>query len=312
MESTITACTLDSLREVNKLHINSSQTNKIGFIKLAITSQLHNIVFWFVIPLIENHKKTIDMLAEKTIAIHIPKTAGSSVNKLFENTYGAVNCACHIEQYRTKPDVQSIYKDLLTNKKFLSGHLSYWAFKLYFPIDDQNISIITFLRDPLFQLVSHIKWIKAAYARPQFRKQKNKSLLEFSEQLSNIDLLDTDKLCNFLLEENDTSYNLLRNKQTRYLCPEQPPLHLKREHAESALGTLDKLSFVGITEYFEESTKALCQKFDIPVKYDNEEENRTPIKEDIDTNHPRMNKILRSYIGLDELIYDKALDIFNR
>ncbi len=94
---------------------------------------------------------------QRMFHLHIPKTAGSSVNAFMEDCLGERACASHIEgqpewMFGTVPD--TIFKD----KVFLSGHveLRYLRQKLNL----RNTLVTTVLRDPIDQIISHIAWYR--------------------------------------------------------------------------------------------------------------------------------------------------------
>lgn len=85
------------------------------------------------------------------IFVHIPKTAGSSVNRTLEATLGYG--LSHVEAHINKPN----FSELIEECNWLSGHVVRQGFTEKLSYLD-NIKYFTFLRSPTEQLISHIKW----------------------------------------------------------------------------------------------------------------------------------------------------------
>ncbi|MFM6402345.1 MAG: hypothetical protein ACKPFF_37175, partial [Planktothrix sp.] len=92
---------------------------------------------------------------KKTFFIHIPKTAGSSFNK-FLHTY--LHGDSHCESYRDSSQPWTFNNlDFLKSFDFISGHLNIQYFNKNFERD--NYLLVTLLRNPVDQLISHVNWL---------------------------------------------------------------------------------------------------------------------------------------------------------
>ena len=83
--------------------------------------------------------------------IHIPKTAGSSVNSSLAAALGFG--LSHVEAHIDKSDFEKV----ISNCNWISGHVtrSKFADKLK---NVRKVNYITFMRSPIEQLISHVKW----------------------------------------------------------------------------------------------------------------------------------------------------------
>ena len=70
-------------------------------------------------------KSQLSLKDKKLFLLHLPKTAGSSVNTIFSDIYGEDHALTHIESQRNQ-------LELLASKKFLSGHLNFNCYKIIF------------------------------------------------------------------------------------------------------------------------------------------------------------------------------------
>ena len=85
------------------------------------------------------------------IFVHIPKTAGSSVNKTLESVFESG--VSHVEASIENPDFQ---KQVATCD-WISGHVTRVAFDKALNLGEPPV-YLAFLRSPTEQLIFHIKW----------------------------------------------------------------------------------------------------------------------------------------------------------
>jgi hypothetical protein len=86
----------------------------------------------------------------KLFFIHIPKTAGSTINAIADELIG--RAAEHVENLHWQDTVA------FGEFNFLSGHLSCQEpIRLYQPL---GFRFFTILRDPVDQLISHLRWVR--------------------------------------------------------------------------------------------------------------------------------------------------------
>lgn len=148
---------------------------------------------------------------DKIFFLHIPKTAGSAFNRMFKD---AVPEGRYFEHMESRAHlVDAVVED--EQPLFLSGHFAFpFAEKL---VARPDVYSITILRDPMAQLISHIKWVKA-YGDPRYPGRKKTipaAIVKIAEQLWDIPLNDVDAMEPIL--SSKTGRRLFDNLQTRYL-----------------------------------------------------------------------------------------------
>ncbi|MCZ4060750.1 sulfotransferase family 2 domain-containing protein [Pantoea sp. LMR881] len=142
--------------------------------------------------------------------LHIPKTAGSSFNK-----YVSEKMVC-VEHIESKPAIYTEVDKNIADFDFVSAHIDY----------KNPLSIIrnsswfrfTFLRDPIAQTVSHLKWVRSfgtderAHERHIYTEEEN----ALFARLQSVTLNDVDTL-NVLFESCAQFRKYFDNCQVRYL-----------------------------------------------------------------------------------------------
>ncbi|AZG78084.1 sulfotransferase family 2 domain-containing protein [Methylocystis rosea] len=147
--------------------------------------------------------------------IHIPKTAGTSVNDLLSSLYAPAETAQHIELH-----CEWHKSDFWTRFPFVSGHVAYEVVRQFVPA---HFKIVTFLRDPLQHLMSVIRYQYAitapegedlfGYVSPELRS--------ISERMHEVDFTNPGEFERWLtnvLAEGQHGLNLFDNMQTRAFC----------------------------------------------------------------------------------------------
>lgn len=146
--------------------------------------------------------------------IHIPKTAGTSVNDLLASLYAPAETAQHIELHR-----EWHKSDFWTRFPFVSGHVAYEVVRQFVPA---HFKFVTFLRDPLQHLMSVIRYQYAitapegenlfGYVSPELRS--------ISERMHEVDFTNPSEFERWLtnvLAEGQHGLELFDNMQTRFL-----------------------------------------------------------------------------------------------
>ena len=186
------------------------------------------------------------MIATDRIAfMHLPKTAGVSVIDAFTDCLGAE--VCHtFSPTMTDED--------FSGKRFLSGHV-------YIGDITSNAFLFTFLRDPVKQLASHLLWIDH-YNMPEHEHETAgfpPSVREGIEALRGKDLSSARDLDRYLAGVPADSVLRIRNLQAELMSfcrGKVEPVGYNRL-AEMAIGNLDRLGFVGLTENLASDMAAL-------------------------------------------------------
>lgn len=191
----------------------------------------------------------------RVFLLHIPKTAGSSLNWYFQKALGKDRCVTHVESKR-----DLIYQRFFYRYSFVSGHMKLPSFRRWDARREFNT--ITILRDPLEQLISHLRWTKTLRLRPDNFVNATDNVRQMAERLETVDLDDAKALTRYVESMTDTERDLFDNCQVRYLIATPPPI-LEEQHYADAVAALESMSFVGITEHFQRCVNAMSARYEL-------------------------------------------------
>lgn len=213
------------------------------------------------------------------IFLHIPKTAGKTLNGIIENQYKDFS---YIKSPFWWKMPFSNYLDGFSTEEMrkievLRGHFHFGIHKL---IPQKNYTYITILRDPIEQVISHFYYIRSRKTHRQY------------------DILNKITFNEFIT--NDKFDFITHNMQTRYIAGKN-----YEDNLEEAKNNLKKFfSIVGITERFDETlfvmNKTLSWKI-YKYKTKNVTPNKPSIKEISDLTINILKKINRKDIELYKL-----------
>jgi hypothetical protein len=221
--------------------------------------------------------------------VHIPKTAGTTVNDVLSEQ---VASRIHIE------GVPALMADLSADipERFVSGHLSVpQALGL---LDRSNWFVFTFLRDPVEQLISYLKWMQ--------HSAKFDILQTFPD--------DQKDVCNFLLETNLSDVGRLNemmstlpaarylfdNCQVRYLSGHlTDDAWVDRQHLYRAYDMVQELDLVGFTENLDDGLAKLVRASGLPLTIKSRRSNPGPPTARPDFSRPEVRDFYRSLVALD-------------
>ncbi|MBD2484159.1 glycosyltransferase family 92 protein [Planktothrix sp. FACHB-1365] len=180
---------------------------------------------------------------KKTFFIHVPKTAGSSFNK-FLHTYlhGDSHCEAYLEVNQLWA-FQNL--DVLKSWDFISGHLNIQYFNRNFKKD--NYLLVTLLRNPLDQLISHVNWLASVHQcdhNSRFYQSHPDYIKKMGYNLYEKDLKDHRDIVDFLLK-----YKLFKNSQSSFF---QSDSNLD---ADQIIENLLDFDLVGLTEDYSQFLK---------------------------------------------------------
>lgn len=172
--------------------------------------------------------------------LHIPKTAGTTLNHIFAANFGADKILSAYSKEETNAlwemDIKDIYNyDLVQGHLFISDFNSLFSSPL-------GANVFTFLREPAARVVSEYKFLKN-WPQQHLYKYINENNIQFSD---------------FITSTHPLLINHGKNLMTRSLCgvgcsgPE--------EMLERAKKHLLRFIFVGITERFDEGLLILEDK----------------------------------------------------
>lgn len=173
------------------------------------------------------------MNKQKIIFLHIPKTAGSSLNFILLKIYGLKKM--FFITYKKQQDFIDLPADKINYYDVILGHHSFGIHKYI----SSDIKYITFLRDPVSKVISYYHYAK----RNQFHRfykiinDENISIEEFVR--------------------NDKHFNPVYNDQTKRLAGLKTKTNnelITKETLKEAIYNIDNhFAVAGITERFDES-----------------------------------------------------------
>lgn len=165
-------------------------------------------------------------MTQHAFFMHIAKTAGSYVNRLFGDALGETNIVVHAESKLRDP---SNFKRLITeqNVKFFSGHLYLRLWDEFSKHVDKEFKLITVVRDPIEQIASHILWLdhyNLDRKRGEYQRL-SESHRRLVDLIQNVNFDDPGHLDHFLTHLPPAGLQLLDNCQSRYfLCGPGSPI----------------------------------------------------------------------------------------
>lgn len=236
---------------------------------------------------------------KKIFFIHIAKTAGSSFNAFLARH---LNGEDHCEKYLNHYGFFSEFNHLKT-LDYISGHLGLNIFvKNGFPRRDYFL--MTFLRNPIDQLISHLNWVMCVYDfGSDFFDTLPTDVQEISHELRSVDLYNTDVFVSTLVKFQP----LFQNCQSSYFKDNSYPLN-----ASFVIERMSQLNMVGLTEYYEQSLQKFLflNNLEKDIIIDRENINsRYRLKKDILKNDS-IYEFIQSYNSIDIHVYDYFLSKF--
>lgn len=236
-------------------------------------------------------------MKKKLFFVHVPKTAGSSFNAfLADNFEGEAHCEKYID-FRTRKFREI---DKLKSYDYISGHLNFSDFSIN-ELKKDDYFIMTFLRDPLKQLISHINWVIHIFdISEQFFKSHPQVIQDMSLELRGLNLNDANQLIPALEKHS----GLFQNNQTKYFRGQD-----NRVSAQSAINALSELDLVGITEEYERSVRTFIQMNKCEIEFSLHKKNRNlnyRLKPEVLLKDPNIDQFFREYNKEDIKLYQFA------
>jgi hypothetical protein len=257
-----------------------------------ITDELCRLRYDIAVPVWTERK--MPGIADRIAFMHIPKTAGVSVIDAFTDRLGAEACL---------PFSPTIADDDFSGKRFLSGHV-------YLGDITENAFLFTFLRDPVKQLASHLLWIDH-YNMPEHEHKTAglpASVREGIEALRGKDLSSARDLDRYLAGVPADSVLRIRNLQAELMSFRRGKVEAvgDKRLAQMAIGNLDRLSFVGLSESLAGDMAALFGMLGLGEEPVIKRLNGSPSTNHIDISAPAVRRVLESYVQADIRLYERV------
>ncbi len=238
---------------------------------------------------------------ERFLFLHIPKTAGTSLNEIIERNF----IKEEILDLFLMRDAVKVSDEKLSRYRLVRGHYSYSMLEKFIV----RPRMLLMLRDPIKRSISNLRHIKNT-RRGDFWLRKQRDLKNTSLDDLIKDRKVQDWLRDYEVKWIAGNFNV-RNFTTPMIL--QIPRKIDREYLELAKLRLHAIDFLGITERFSKSVELLCNTFcwrkpkKIPNK--NMAVERRGWDEEIS---PKSLKILNKITEYDRELYDYGLELFEK
>ncbi|MCF1457084.1 MAG: sulfotransferase family 2 domain-containing protein [Shewanella sp.] len=242
----------------------------------------------------------------KLFFIHIPKTAGSSVNSNIQAQLQDNPGFTHAEGM--KNDWQN-----MGNAPFISGHIRYTDYQRHFAKGE--FITLAFFREPFSHLKSHLNWVRhlSEPEKVEFFNNHSEVVKQISRNLFAKDFYAPSTWAAFADEMKPREYGLFDNPQVRYLADIAPNQKVTTAHLTQALNRLDSLHLVGLAEEFDSSMQLVfsAMGFGQPVnEFKSENINRFDYGADFSSTEIREH--LNPLVQYDQQLYTAAKQKFSQ
>ncbi len=214
--------------------------------------------------------------------VHIPKTAGGTVNSMFLSVYDSVDVGKAGNYMRSiERTTDKIKRPRVTKAKVAIGHVPLGVFRESLPPETRYM---TFLREPVERVLSH-------YYRHIDHKAKETNSLEEALEAR------TPEICDL---------------STRFLSGgTSASEELPDSALDDAKANLREFAFVGIQERFEESVALLKRMLELgPVSYENQHVSRD--RPSADGISPDQRRLILEHNARDLALYEYACGLFEQ
>ncbi len=242
------------------------------------------------------HHKT---MLKKTFFIHVAKTAGSSFNKfLIKNFWGDDHC----EKYRKNGrQTEFLYLEKLHSFDYISGHLTYREFQRDF--ERQHYFLVTLLRNPLHQVISHLNWVihVSDDTNSDFFKNHPHHIQDISLDIRSRNLENHQEIIQVLLDYQ----GLFMNNQSRYFALKE------KFDSQHIIKNLQNFDLVGLTENYDKFLMDFIklQGTHVMPEFSQENQNSNPrvSKNEIIKNNEFI-QLINEYNQIDMQVYNYFYD----
>lgn len=187
--------------------------------------------------------------------VHVPKTAGSTVNRHLAD--GLAPGAEHVEHWIDDPRIAG---PRLAELRYVSGHLAAPVFlERVRELTDRPVRLATVVRDPTAQVRSHYNWLIEIYHRgEQFYEGHNETAKAISARLRATDHADPHRV----VEQLELASGLFLDIQSSFVVGARDPVDAARVDPARIDAALDAFETVaterGLAGLVEQLTGRPC------------------------------------------------------
>lgn len=243
-----------------------------------------------------------DRKKEKLFFMHIPKTAGSSLNKMLASNFKKRNIQVHAET-----DRKNNYENIdFKNLDMVSGHIRLYDIIRTFNLN--NFLRITILRNPYEQLISHINWLRYIGSKPKgkYFKAHTEPIREIALKTREVDFKNTTDVERFISQMPDIGDRLFNNCQTRFLLNKKDPT-ISVGSSQEAIKTLHYFDVIGTVENMDAFMKKIQEKMGWGKNKKIIKSNTLNNKYKLDKNSEKLRNILKPLFQEDQIVYDQVV-----
>jgi len=245
------------------------------------------------------------MPRERILFLHIPKTAGTSLNAYLRSQYPPSAIAMHVESPALGRPWQP---DDFADKKLVAGHLNYDTFSRLLDVD--RYFRITVLREPRRQVLSQLAWLKRLSA-PESESVRNGLGPVFQGMINRMAEVGPVR---FLETLSGLEIEVFYNAQSRLLVTKAQGDALDDSFLLSVFDRLASFDLVGLTEQLDDFLHLLAFHMGWRPAHNIPRLNlaRPAHYENISDHDEALAIRIDAVTALDRRLYDHAKTMFDR
>jgi hypothetical protein len=235
---------------IDVMRAGLSDTPYCGYRVIFAEDNLEPVKVEVLLPVKKLGNTAISYANRNVFFMHIPKTAGSSVNELFKRELNEFGVYSHIEGLRDRwPEI--------CNARVLSGHIRLVEYDD--KLAESNRIIVSFFREPYRHLESHLNWVRhlSEPDKTEFLSGHPNIVAKISNELSKMDFSSPEVLGDYTKTLTVPAFGLFDNPQVRFLSSVAFNERVTAEHLNEALKNLDRVKILGLAEAMDDSFYAL-------------------------------------------------------
>ncbi len=241
--------------------------------------------------------------------MHIPKTAGTSVNSFMGQLLGLKPKEMLI-RFDTMKDWRK--PGFLDGYRFVSGHSRYaYASKYH---DLSRFFTFTLIREPYSQLASFFNWHRTlSDPDHEYYRFLDLAFMAVGARLRAMDFESLDEWQRFVDNLDPFSRNSFDNFQTRFFVETDAGYEsINEEQSQLAIERLANFDFVATTENLQESLALLSAQLGFDQIPSVPCENQSPINETPNFESPELRELLKPLVKHDLELYKSAQEHMKR